>query len=96
MNLYAGSDGRFYTDWQVSWRFESGEWEPCMWDTEEGWELVDSTDGLVWLYPADSDDLPGWAELEPAAHGVAVVDRREERAADDEESHEVEHAVDGD
>ena len=81
MNLYAGSDGRYYTDWQVSWRFENDEWHACMWDTEEGWELVEEDEELVWLAPVEREDLPDWAELRPKRHGTVVVDRRE---ADDQ------------
>lgn len=90
MNLYAGSDGRYYTDWQVAWHFENGEWRACMWDTNEGWELVEHGDELVWLVPVGRDDLPGWAELRPEGHGTVVVDRRE---ADDHER--VEPRVEG-
>jgi hypothetical protein len=78
MKLYAGSDGRYYTDWEVSWHFERDEWKPCMWDSEEGWELVEDGDELVWLYPRGIDDLPDWAELRQEGHGVAVVDLRDE------------------
>ena len=92
MNLYAGSDGRYYTDWQVSWQFESDEWKPCMWSSEEGWELVEDGDELVWLYPVESEELPDWAELRPEGRGVAVVDRRED---DDPDRDRVEPRVGG-
>jgi len=82
MNLYAGSDGRYYTDWQVSWRFENGEWRACMWDSDEGWELVEEDNELVWLYPVEANDLPAWAELAPEGRGVTVVDRRGDRDPD--------------
>ena len=78
MNLYAGSDGRFYTDWEVTWRFESDEWQPCMWSSEEGWELVEDGTELVWLYPVGREELPEWAELRPEGRGIVVVDNREE------------------
>lgn len=79
LELFAGSDGRFYTGWQVGWRLESGRWRPCMWDTEAGWELVESDDGLVWLWPVSREDLPSWTGLRAVqpGHGVEVVDRRE-------------------
>jgi hypothetical protein len=82
MNLYAGSDGRYYTDWQVSWRFENDEWRPCMWDTEEGWELVEEDNELVRIDPVEETELPDWAELAPEGHGVVVVDRRDDRVRD--------------
>jgi hypothetical protein len=81
MKLYAGSDGRYYTDWQVSWHFENGEWSPCMWDSDEGWELVEDGTELVWLYPEDAEGveaLPDWAELRERDPGAVVVDLREE------------------
>jgi hypothetical protein len=77
MNLYAGSDDRFYTDLQVSWHFESDEWRPCMWDSEDGWELVENGEELVWLYPIGRDDLPENVELRQEDRGAVVVDRRE-------------------
>lgn len=82
MNLYAGSDGRYYTDWQVSWRFENDEWRACMWDSEEGWELVEEDNELVWLYPVEVTDLPDWAEIAPEGRGFTVVDRRADRDRD--------------
>lgn len=82
MNLYAGSDGRYYTDWQVSWRFENDEWKPCMWDTEDGWELVEEDSELVRIDPVEVTELPDWAELAPEGHGVVVVDHRETRSRD--------------
>ena len=79
MNLYAGSDDRFYTDLQVSWHFESDEWRPCMWDSEDGWELVEDGTELVWLYPIGRDDLPDEVELREVERGVVVVDGRDDR-----------------
>lgn len=84
MNLYAGSDGRYYTDWQVSWRFENDEWRACMWDTEEGWELVEDDDELLWLDPVEWEELPDWAELREEGHGVVVADRRQAVDSDHE------------
>lgn len=79
VSLYAGSDGQYYTDWQVSWQFESDQWKPCMWDTNEGWEVVDNGEDLVWLVPVSPAELPEWAEIRPTqpGPGAEVVDRRE-------------------
>jgi hypothetical protein len=76
--IYAGSDDRFYTDWEVSHRMESGAWEPCMWDPDAGWELVEGADGLVWLVPVDPSELPAWADVQERAEGRGreVVDTR--------------------
>ena len=84
MNLYAGSDGRFYTDQEVTWRFENDEWRACMWDTEVGWELVEDGTELVRLDPVEREELPGWAELRPEGRGFVVVDLREEGDDDPE------------
>ena len=85
MNLYAGSDDRFYTDLEVSWHFESDEWQPCMWDSEDGWELVEEGSELVWLWPIRRDELPEKVELRQEEHGHVVVDRRERDDRDREE-----------
>lgn len=78
VGLYAGSDGRYYTDWEVARRMESGIWEPCMWHPEAGWELVEGPAGLVWLVPAEPSALPGWAEIRESREGPGeeVVDTR--------------------
>jgi hypothetical protein len=85
MNLYAGSDDRFYTDLEVSWHFESDEWQPCMWDSEDGWELVEEGSELVWLWPIGRDELPERVELQQEEHGYVVVDRRGQDDRDREE-----------
>ena len=77
MTIYAGSDGRLYTDRDVCVRFELGEWSSCMWSVDEGWEVVENeARNLVWLVPADEDDLPDGIELRPTTEGFTVVDRR--------------------
>jgi hypothetical protein len=92
MNLYAGSDDRFYTDLEVSWHFESDEWQPCMWDSEDGWELVDEGTELVWLLPIGREELPDGVELRQEERGHVVVDRRER---DDRTREEPEPVVGG-
>ena len=78
VGFYAGSDGSYYTEWEVALRMESGDWEPCMWDTETGWELVEGDDRLVWLVPIEASELPAWVEVRetPEGPGDEVVDTR--------------------
>jgi hypothetical protein len=76
--VYAGSNGRYYTDWEVATRMESGDWTPCMWDPEAGWGLVEGDEGAMWLVPVERSALPPWAELRetPGGTGREVVDTR--------------------
>ena len=77
MTVYAGSNGRFYTDRDVCVRFESGEWSPCMWNVDERWEVVENeARNLVWLVLVDEEDLPDGIELHPTSARFTVVDRR--------------------
>jgi len=79
MTVYGGSDGAFYTDWEVGWNLESGDWQVCMWDEDAGWELFETqSEELVWLLPMDESELPEWAEVERLDRGSRVVDRREQ------------------
>jgi len=75
---YAGSDGCYYTDWQVATQMESGEWVPCMWEEEEGWELVVADDELVWLIPVERSALPNWVDVRETSegYGTKIVDTR--------------------
>lgn len=69
-HLYRGSDGRYYTDYGICRRFESGAWSACMWDDEAGWEVVETGDGeLLRLDPVDP------AELARASEGDHRADR---------------------
>ena len=76
--LYSSSDGRFYTDWEVARRMESGVWAPCMWDPDSGWELVEGESGLVWLVPVEPSAAPDWVEVRQSREGPGeeVVDTR--------------------
>jgi hypothetical protein len=79
-DVFAGSDGVYYTDWQVARRLEAGRWDPCMWDTENGWELVSDSEELVWLVPVPRAELPEWAEVRPleeAEPATEIVDHRD-------------------
>ncbi len=75
--LFAGSNGRYYTEWQVRRRLSTGEWNRCMRQRSPERRLVGTGDGaLLMLVPIDPDELPGWAEIRVAGRGVRVVDTR--------------------
>lgn len=63
MRVYEGSNGHRYTDEEVWRRFETEVWRACMWDTEAGWELVETQDeDLLLLTPTDEAEVPESAE----------------------------------
>ena len=77
MRVYQGSDGRYYTEWDIWERFESDEWRPCMWDPAAGWELVE-TEGksLLRLHPVPMEALPAGVELDTEDRQPTVLDSR--------------------
>lgn len=78
MRLYAGSDEEFYTEYEVGYQIETGTWQPCMWDPDEGWELVETPDDqLLWLLPIDESDLPSNLEVQSSDVGKSIVDTRD-------------------
>lgn len=75
--IYEGSDGQYYTDWQVGRKMNHGEWKPCIWDEETGRQLVGTGDGdLLMLISADAESLPEWAEIRSDEVGARIVDTR--------------------
>lgn len=75
--VYEGSDGRFYTDWQVDRKLTDGDWRPCLQYPDEGRRLVASDDGdLLMLVRVDPATLPAWAELRADGEALQVVDTR--------------------
>lgn len=78
MRLYAGSDGEFYTEYELGYRFETHAWQPCMWNADEGWELVETPDNeFLWLTPIDESDLPANIEVRSSDVGKTIVDTRD-------------------
>lgn len=69
--LYAGSDGEWYTSWEVLINHRTGRWEPCL-SHEDGRRLVAVGDELLLLEPSAVDDLPDWIEIRvtPRSPGV--------------------------
>ncbi|WP_254764839.1 hypothetical protein [Natrinema marinum] len=75
--LYVGSDGRYYTDWQVRERHRTGEWRLCVRQRRPDRRLVETGDGaLVLLTPTDADTLPAGVEIRVADGRARVVDTR--------------------
>lgn len=73
--LYEGSDGRYYTDWQLTRRLRTDRWSLCIRQRDLDRHLVETSDGqLLLLTP--TDDLPEWAELRIDERGARVVDTR--------------------
>lgn len=75
--VYEGSDGCFYTAWQVDRRVAEGDWSPCLRDLETGRRLVATADDEpLMLVRVESTTLPEWAELRADGEAVRVVDTR--------------------
>ena len=75
--LFEGSDGRYYTDWQVDRRLRTGEWTFCMRQRTPRRRLVETADGaLVLLAPTEPDELPAGLEIRVSEQCARVVDTR--------------------
>lgn len=74
--VYEGSDGRYFTDWEVARAIEAGEWHPCLRDEESGRRLVGTGDALLMIQPIAVEALPEWVELRADGDGVRAVDTR--------------------
>ncbi|MFC4248027.1 hypothetical protein ACFOZ7_13930 [Natribaculum luteum] len=74
--IYEGSNGRYYTAWQVDHRLDTGEWRPCLHDLETGRRLVEADGDLVMLVARTVSDCPGWVRIRLDQAGPRVVDAR--------------------
>lgn len=75
--VYAGSNGQYYSDWQVGRRLASDEWRLCVRDRELDRRLVGTTGGeLLMLERTSIDALPVWAEVRSIGSAVHIVDTR--------------------
>ncbi len=75
--LFEGSNGRYYTDWQVRERHRTGEWRLCIRQRTPDRRLVETGDGsLLLLAPTDADALPVGVEIRVADGCARVVDTR--------------------
>lgn len=79
-SLFKGSNGSYYTDWQVHRRLQTGAWTHCIRQLDPDRRLVETDDdALLLLVPIDAEELPSWAAVHVAACGVRVVDTRRPR-----------------
>lgn len=77
VDVFAASDGGFYTPSQIRRRRRAGTWRFCLRDRESG-RLVFETDDrtLCLLVPVDPDDLPPWVEVRLEGGFARAVDTR--------------------
>lgn len=81
MTIYEGSDGQYYTDWQVWRNFESNRWKAFCWKEDSRWEMVETSQGdLLVLNPISKSELPDDVVVEYSEMGAEVVTRTEYNA----------------
>ncbi|SEV82168.1 hypothetical protein [Natrinema salifodinae] len=77
VSLYEGSNGRYYTAWQVRRRLRSGEWTRCLRQRQPDRRLVETGDGtLLLLVSVEPDALPGGIDVRVADGRARIVDTR--------------------
>lgn len=75
--LFEGSNGQYYTDWEVRRRLRRGAWRPCLRQREPDRRLVATADDhLLMLAPIDADELPDWVEIRVVGDAARIVDTR--------------------
>lgn len=75
--LYAGSNGHYYTDWEVTKNIRRGTWRRCIRQREPDRRLVETTGGgLLMLTAIDPDALPTWVEIRVTGEAARIVDTR--------------------
>lgn len=75
--IFAGSNGRYYTDWQVRDRLRSGEWALCLRQRRPNRRLVETADDvLLLLTPVEPTALPAGLEVRVTSRRARVVDTR--------------------
>ncbi|MFP9192250.1 hypothetical protein [Natronosalvus vescus] len=60
--VYAGSNGRFYTSWEVLVKLRRRTWRACL-RHDDGRRLVGVGDQLLLLTPITVAELPDWIEI---------------------------------
>ncbi|WP_394739902.1 hypothetical protein [Natronococcus roseus] len=72
-----GSDGSYYTGWEVTRRLRSGAWNPCLRQDDPDRRLVETESGeLLLLAPIDPATLPARAEVRLEGEAARVVRTR--------------------
>lgn len=75
--VFEGSNGRYYTDWQVRRRLRDGEWTVCLHQRAPHRRLVETADdALLLLTPTEPDELPDGLEIRVTERRARVVDTR--------------------
>lgn len=60
--VYAGSNGRYYTSWEVLVKLRRGTWRNCL-RHHDGRRLVGVRNDILLLTPIAVVDLPDWIEI---------------------------------
>ncbi|WP_233710761.1 hypothetical protein [Natronococcus pandeyae] len=75
--VFEGSNGEYYTDWEVDRRLRTGAWRPCLRQTDPDRRLVEVEAGvLLLLAPIDPEELPASMVLRVEDDSARVVDTR--------------------
>jgi hypothetical protein len=75
--LFEGSNGRYYTEWQVRNRLRTGEWTPCLRQRVPERRLVETDGGaLLLLTSTEPAAVPAGVEVRVADGRARVVDTR--------------------
>lgn len=76
--VYRGSNGTWYTRWEVDHLLRRGRWRRCLDEREEGVWFFEQTDGdgLLALVAGDLETLPDWLEVRSDGRRARVVDTR--------------------
>lgn len=75
--LYEGSNGQYYTEWELSRKFRCGAWKLCLRQRDPDRQLVE-TGGkrLLMLTAVDLCEAPSWVEIRVRGERARVVDTR--------------------
>ncbi|EMA35119.1 hypothetical protein [Halobiforma nitratireducens] len=75
--LLEGSNGRYYTAWQVRRRLRIGDWRRCLRQRQPERHLVETDDGgLLMLTPVEPADAPRWLEVRIVGDAEVAIDTR--------------------
>lgn len=75
--VFEGSDGAYYTHWEVDRRLRVGTWKPCIRQRNPDRRLVETKNrDLLLLVPVALEDLPSWTEIRIDKNRRRAVDTR--------------------
>lgn len=85
--IFEGTDGRYFTEWQVEQRLQNGTWTLCIRQRSPTRLLVETEDeALLLLTPTEPAELPTDIEIRVTDSRARVVNTRQipgERPNDD-------------